>query len=126
MAEVITLVDDLDQSADNVARHTFALDGTVWQIDLSEKNLEKLTKALRPFIDAGSPAAQGAKPARGWPSKIPVAAKPARKRRGRAPAAAAVDAKAVRAWADENNVVVSPRGRIPKPVIDQYLAATGS
>jgi hypothetical protein len=34
-----------------------------------------------------------------------------------------VDLAAVRAWAADNGIVVSPRGRVAKAVVDQYLAA---
>lgn len=57
MAEVVSLVDDLDgKTTEGVTKHTFALDGSAWQVDLSPANLQKLTKALQPFIDAGRPS----------------------------------------------------------------------
>jgi hypothetical protein len=34
-----------------------------------------------------------------------------------------VDLAAVRAWAADNGIVVSPRGRVARAVVDQYLAA---
>lgn len=41
-------------------------------------------------------------------------------------AAGQPDAKAVRAWAAANGIEVSPKGKLPQDVIDQYLAAQGA
>lgn len=38
-------------------------------------------------------------------------------------AASGVDPKAVRAWAAANGVECGPIGRVPRPVVEQYLAA---
>lgn len=48
---VTTLVDDLDGTPATGAVR-FGLDGKVYEIDLNDKNQEKLTKALRPFISS--------------------------------------------------------------------------
>lgn len=50
MATITQFVDDLDGSTDNVRTVRFALDGKPYEIDLGAKSLEKLTKALEPFI----------------------------------------------------------------------------
>lgn len=48
------LTDDLDGSeGDDVATHTFALDGAGYEIELSAANLDQLRDALQPFIQAG-------------------------------------------------------------------------
>jgi hypothetical protein len=49
---IIILVDDLDHSTDGVTTHRFGLDNVLWEIDLSEPNLDGLRQALRPFIGA--------------------------------------------------------------------------
>lgn len=54
MADVITKVDDLDgKTTEGVTPHTFSLDGSEYVIDLSPANVEKLSKALKPFMEAG-------------------------------------------------------------------------
>ena len=120
MAERTILTDDIDGSEADVTGHTFSLDGSAWRIDLSPKNLDKLTKALQPFIDAARPAQSIAR------QVTPIAKAGGRKRASSGAAAAGVDPRAVRVWAAENNKEVPARGRIPKPIIDEYLAATGS
>ncbi|MGK5680188.1 histone-like nucleoid-structuring protein Lsr2 [Actinoplanes sp. URMC 104] len=47
------VVDDLDQSIESVGTYRFALEGTEYEIDLADHNLERLRLALRPFIAAG-------------------------------------------------------------------------
>ncbi len=55
MAQTIITTDDIDGSPD---AQTYKLidpaSGKTYSIDLAEKNLEKLTNALAPFIAAGS------------------------------------------------------------------------
>jgi hypothetical protein len=105
--KVLTLLqDDLDGS-EATETVTFGLDGTTYEIDLSEKNSAKLRKALDPFITAGRRMG-------------------ASHRRGPARAGGAkgdVDPTAVRAWAAANGIAVSPRGRIAGDVIRQFRAA---
>jgi hypothetical protein len=108
MAEKIvrTLVDDIDGTE---ATHTrrFSLDGKNYRIDLSEKNNEKLEKALTQFIaHAVSDGATSAK------------AKGTARRANRE-----FDPSAVRAWAEANGIAVSSRGRIPQTLLEQYKSA---
>jgi len=117
VAEKVTveLVDDLDGSpADEKVR--FALGGSQYEIDLSRDNAAKLRAALKPYIDAARPPGLASR-------TVPRAA--TAKRASSGASALGIDPKAVRVWADENNVEVPSRGRIPKPVLDQYVAATG-
>jgi hypothetical protein len=120
MAEVVTLVDDLDGSTENVTNHVIIIDGSAFTIDLSEKNVDKLHKAFQPFREKARPAGAAARQVTPLPK-----AGGTRKRASSGAAAAGVDPKAVRVWADENKIDVPTRGRIPKPIIDQYVAATG-
>lgn len=100
----IILTDDLDGSpaAETV---TFGLDGETYEIDLSEHNAWRLRDMLAPFVG------------------------PARKvqRRGgrRRPAnsGSTSNAGAIRAWARENGMEVSERGRIPADIRAAYEAA---
>ncbi|HEY6810673.1 MAG TPA: Lsr2 family protein [Propionibacteriaceae bacterium] len=96
-----TLQDDIDGSA-AVETIRFALDGVEWEIDLSERNANRLRNSLSEFIAHGR--------------------KVAGKRR--APASSShVDTKAVRKWAHANGIELNNRGRIPLDVIERYRAA---
>ena len=55
MAQKVVLIDDLDQT-EGARTVTFAYNGKPYEVDLSEKNVEKLEKALAPFINAARPA----------------------------------------------------------------------
>lgn len=101
----VVLEDDIDGgNADETV--TFAVDGAAYEIDLSEKNAQKLRDFLRPYIEAGRRS--GGRSRRG----------PAPKRGG-----SSGDAAKVRAWAEANGVAVSSRGRIPADVLEKYEAA---
>jgi hypothetical protein len=102
---MITLEDDYDGgTADETVR--FNLDGASYEIDLSNKNADKLRKALSPFLEAARRTGGRSTTKRGFDLS-----------------AGAVDTKAVRAWAASNGVSVSSRGRIPAQIIEQYRAA---
>lgn len=99
---IVKITDDLDGS-DGASTIEFAFDGVSYSIDLSEKNFEKLSKVLAPYIEAGSVVSKG-RAKRTTP---------------------AYDASDVRAWATANNIEVSERGRIKKEVVEAYLEAEG-
>ncbi len=105
-----TVYDDIDESTEDVRTVRLSVDGQSIEIDLSEKNRDKLSKALAPYLEAGR------KHASGTPSR----------RRSSSSAAAPVRSSgtaAVRAWAEANGVEVSSRGRISADVMSQYEAA---
>ena len=109
MAQKVTveLEDDLDGGpADETVR--FGFDGSDYQIDLSKKNAATLRRQLEPFIEHARKAA-----GRGQ-----------RRRSARTPSSRQ-HSGAVRAWAREQGIAVSERGRIPASVIDQYEIAVG-
>lgn len=118
MAEVITLVDDVDQSTDNVTSHTFSFDGSSYRIDLSAKNLEKLNKALEPYITSARPAGSEGQPL--------LTRREPKSRKSSGAAASGVDLPALREWAAANKVDLPKRGRISKVIVDQYLASKAS
>jgi len=105
---IVQLTDDIDGStaAETVS---FAVDGRCYEIDLSAEHADNLRHSLAQFIAAARNTGRG---------NASVA--PGRVRPGR-PAAA--DSSAVRAWAKENGVPVSSRGRIPADVLAQYTSA---
>lgn len=58
MAQKVTFVDDMDGS-EGAETVSFAFKGKAYEIDLSSKNVDKLMKALQPFIDAGRASGGG-------------------------------------------------------------------
>ena len=105
--EVITrLVDDIDGGeADQTV--VFSWGSAQYEIDLNDKNVEKMAKALQPYIG------KARKVSRGTSTSRPKAS-------GRA---ARTDLQDVRAWAHSNGHSVSDRGRVPQTVLDAYDAA---
>ncbi len=104
------LVDDIDGSdADTTISYTWQ--GQAYEIDLNDKNVEEFQEALSPYLSAsrkvGKGSSSGSTGRRSTPAK----------------ASGEIDPKAVRKWAAENNVEVSPRGRINAKVLEQYRAA---
>src|SRR5216110_2927480 len=107
MAQKITvaLEDDLDGGpADETVR--FGLGGTEYEIDLSKKNAAAFRKQLAPFIEHARKAGRGQR-------RRPGRTSASRDRSG-----------GIRAWAKEQGIAVSDRGRIPVSVVEQYEAAT--
>jgi hypothetical protein len=106
---IVTLVDDLDggEASETVS---FALDGTSYEIDLSEANAKALRDSLASWVGHARKAGRSSLP------KVPVRGK-------RAASGPLVDPAAVRAWARSNNVSVNERGRVPASVVEQFIAA---
>src|SRR6266480_363808 len=100
MAQKVTvaLEDDLDGGpADETVR--FGVDGTAYEIDLSTRNAAAFRRKLAPFIDHARKAGRGQ-----------------RRRPGRT-AASRDRSGNIRAWAKEQGIAVSARGRIPASVV---------
>ena len=55
---IVTLTDDID-GGDAHRTVAFSLDGTNYEIDLSDTNIENLTTALTPFINAARKIGRG-------------------------------------------------------------------
>jgi Lsr2 len=96
-----TLQDDIDGS-DAAETVRFALDGVEWEIDLSERNANRLRNSLSDFITHGR--------------------KVGGKRR-KTTSSNQTDTRAIRKWAEATGVEVSARGRIPTDVVERYRAA---
>jgi hypothetical protein len=104
------LVDDIDGTVLEVGSGEtvlFSLDGTAYEIDLTESNAEALRDAFRPYIAAGRRLSAGS--ASGSPRK--------QRRPGQQ------DYSAIRAWAKDNGYQVSERGRVPASITEAYEAA---
>jgi len=108
--KVITqLVDDIDGSvlADGAGETVrFSLDGTSYEIDLGQKNADKLRAAVRPYVDAAR--------------KVGRRTGSAGRRSQSGPTA-----KELRDWARSNGLKVPDRGRIPGSVREAYEASSG-
>jgi len=100
------LIDDLDGSEANETV-TFAIDGTTYEIDLSDSNARKLREALSPFV-AGARRAEPPTP---------------RRRRSSQRAMSREKSAEIRQWAKAHGLPVSERGRIASSVVEQYEAA---
>lgn len=102
----VVISDDLDGS-ENAESFTFGLDGIAYEIDLGEKNRAELARALAPYVEHGRRVSSRSR-------RRPSA--------GRSDVSR-VDRGAVRAWAKQNGLAVSARGRISADVMQQYEAA---
>ena len=97
-----TLQDDIDGS-DATQTIRFALDGIEYEIDVSDRNANRLRNSLSDFMAHGRRVGG---------------------RRGRKPASSShTDSKAIREWAAANGIEVNARGRIPTEVVERYRAA---
>ncbi|GAA3132935.1 Lsr2 family protein [Planomonospora alba] len=107
---VETFVDDLD-GGEASGTISFALEGTAYEIDLSDENADRLREALAPFISAARqvrPERQG------------------RGRRGSSSGSRAMDREKsakIREWAKARGMNVSERGRIASSIVEEYEAA---
>ncbi len=108
--------DDLDPELEASQTIAFAVDGTSYEIDLSDEHADQLREAFEPYVAAARKVG-GRAGARG-------ASRPS----GRASASSrggdAVDPGAVRAWAKERGISVSERGRVKGSVVAQFIEAT--
>jgi hypothetical protein len=104
---VEVLVDDLD-GTEAVESVRLGWNGQWRQLELSEKNLAALSKAIDRFWDAGRPTKSEAAGGR-----------------RRSTTTGGRDPRAIRVWAAENGIAVPSRGRIPRDIEDRYNAATG-
>jgi hypothetical protein len=107
MAKTYVVTDDLDGSS-GAQTVSFSVDGRSYELDLAKKNRSAFDKAIKPYVDAARKAPANA-------------TRKASAQRGRN--SSTVDLGAVRAWAAENDIAVSDRGRIAAAVMDAYNAA---
>ncbi len=102
---IVELVDDLDGgTADETV--TFALDGRLYELDLSAANAAAMRKVLEPFISASR--------------RQSTALHRVSKQSLGSGAGVSADVAAIRRWARENGYEVNKRGRIPAPILAAY------
>ena len=100
-----TLVDDTDPSLEASQTVTFSIDGTSYEIDLTDDHAEALREALTPWKDAAR-----------------VTSRPASNHHRRRTNSNYDPAK-VRDWATQQGIELSKRGRISADVIAAYRAS---
>src|SRR4051794_2197041 len=95
---------------------TFSVGGARYEIDLSQKNVDKFFNALTPYMENGRKVS----------GRRPQAA-PAATASTTGKTAARTDKEqlqAIRDWARDQGLDVSSRGRISKQIMDAYSAAS--
>lgn len=97
---VTVRVDDLDQTSPSAHRAYLALDGQVVQLDLTEQHHAELVGILGVYFTAGKT------------SSIPT----------NTFEALFIDSVEVRRWAAGQSIRVNARGRLPRIVVERYLA----
>jgi hypothetical protein len=110
---VVSLVDDLDESeADETVE--FGIDGTTYEIDLSEENASEMRDVLGKYVSAARKvSSRGTRASGGGRSRAT----------GGGGRMDREQAGAIRDWARKNGHEVSDRGRIPASVVEAYEAA---
>ncbi len=110
----VILSDDLDDSISADETVTFALDGTTYEIDLSEKNASEMRDVLGKYVSAARKVSgRGGRASGGGRSRAT----------GGGGRMDREQAGAIREWARKNGHEVSDRGRIPASVVEAYEAA---
>lgn len=104
MAVKQVVIDDMS-GEEGASTRSFSIDGTAYEVDLTDSNAAKLLKSLDPYIKVARK--KGSAPKKYPKSKVTT------------PTASA-DLNAIRDWAKANGRKVSDRGRIPKDVVDAF------
>src|SRR3954454_12763755 len=102
----VILSDDLDENVSADETVSFALDGTTYEIDLSEKNASELRDAFSRYVQAARKVSRGSGRASGGGRSRATGGRMDREQAG-----------AIRDWARKNGHAVSDRGRIPASVV---------
>lgn len=115
MAKKVVTLDDLDDSQEAEETLLYMVDSKYWEIDLSADNAREFREAFAKYVQASRPvpakeaarrlAADGGSP-------------------GSGPSYGEYDPAVVRAWAHQNGVEVSDKGRVPEHVVTMWRRAT--
>jgi hypothetical protein len=105
----VILSDDLDESVAADETVSFSLDGTNYEIDLSEKNAQELRDAFSRYVQAARKVGRGSGRASGGGRSRATGGGGRMDRE---------QAGAIRDWARKNGHAVSDRGRIPASVVE--------
>jgi hypothetical protein len=110
----VILSDDLDDSIPADETVTFALDGTTYEIDLSDKNASEMRDLLGKYVSAARKvSSRGTRASGGGRSRAT----------GGGGRMDREQAGTIRDWARKNGHEVSDRGRIPASVVEAFEAA---
>lgn len=115
------LVDDLDGTVLEVGSGEtvlFSLDGTAYEIDVTDENAAALRDALAPFIAAARSVSARSGSATGRTGGSGSSGGDRKQKR-----AGQRDYTPVREWASSNGYRLSDRGRVPAAVLEAYDAA---
>ncbi|MFF7245710.1 Lsr2 family protein [Embleya sp. NPDC008237] len=106
---VVTLYTDdvTGETGEDIATHTFALDGVTYEIDLGEDTYQQLLDKLAPYFGAARKTGTAAR----------------RGRKGARTTGQGPDPVKVREWARSQGIDVNARGRVPADLIERYQAA---
>ena len=107
----VILSDDLDENLSADETVSFALDGTQYEIDLSEKNAREMRDVFSRYVSAARKVGRGGRASGGGRSRA-TGGRMDREQAG-----------AIREWARRNGHQVSDRGRIPASVVEAYESA---
>ncbi|MBM7807229.1 hypothetical protein JOD57_003066 [Geodermatophilus bullaregiensis] len=110
----VILSDDLDEDLPADETVSFSLDGTNYEIDLSEKNAKELRDTFSRYVQAARKVGRGSGRASGGGRSRATGGGGRMDRE---------QAGAIRDWARKNGHNVSDRGRIPASVVEAYEAA---
>ncbi|SDY02119.1 Lsr2 protein [Geodermatophilus africanus] len=110
----VILSDDLDENVAADETVSFSLDGTSYEIDLSDKNAQELRDAFSRYVQAARKVGRGSGRASGGGRSRATGGGGRMDRE---------QAGAIRDWARKNGHAVSDRGRIPASVVEAYEAA---
>ena len=121
---VVRLTDDLDGGpADETVQ--FGLDGQLYEMDLSADHAQELRAVLGAYSDKARRVGAGRGSRGGGRSGgCSGGGRGGGSRSGGESRSSADGNKAVREWAREHGLEVSPRGRIPGEVLARYEAAS--
>jgi len=111
MQTKVTIIDDLDGESEAVETVRFGLDSIPYEIDVSDEHAAELRTVLQHYADAGRQIGAGRRPAS------------ARSKSRPATKTSAPTPDDIRAWARQQGLEVSTRGRISTKVRQAYDAA---
>jgi hypothetical protein len=115
----VILSDDLDENLPADETVNFSLDGTNYEIDLSEQNASKLRDTLSRYVQAARRAGRSSQRTSGGGRSRATGGSGT----GGAGRMDREQAGAIRDWARKNGHTVSDRGRIPASIVGAYEAA---
>lgn len=107
MAIKQVVIDDMS-GEEGASTRSFSVNGTTYEVDLTDSNAAKLEMALDPFIAIARK--KGSAPKRYPKTRV-------------ADPSSSTDLGAIRQWAASRGMRVSDRGRIPRDVVDRFNEA---